>query len=660
MGLLQDIKDTVFDTIQKSMSTVFKDTAKEIFEDLKNFDNMSSSIARTMGQTRDVSTQIRMAFGEAYQSVALLGGKLEDVKDIQESIISITNRNLILNSQAYDKIFAATQVTNKSAGELIETYKDIGVSIYDMTTNVQKSVDVVRQFGVNISKTYEQIVRHTEMMNKYNFENGVEGMAKMAAKAVALRVDMRDTFNFAEKVLNPEGAIEMANAFQRLGVGTSQLLDPLKLMDLSMNDPEELQNQLAKMTEQFTKFNSETGRFEILPGAKRMLRELETATGINYKELTRMSMASAELSDKLSKIRMPDFVKPEQREMIANMAEFSKKAGGYVIQVQTKDDKGTITGTKEKLVTELSKEDIETFAEQSKSKDIIDLTKESTSYQNQMLNELRGIKAAITGGVAISPEGQKLLQTMGEFTTTAGKLLNDRIKPQKVSGNIDKMSDFVKDLSTGGISMRQLLDGAGAAFQNAGTSINNFASDLKTALETNKKFMNAYGADLIQNFDKIMRWMATTAQNASTGQNLPTPIPRQDLIVTSDGVFEPSKDDVIAAFKQGGIISETVQNVTTSELPNTTALIDAMSKIMVNNQPNVPTNNSTQSEMSVKFEPLEIKITSDGNMEQLRIELQRNPELGQLIARNVQKVLSDSMKSELTVKNYSGKPQSIA
>jgi hypothetical protein len=64
--------------------------------------------------------------------------------------------------------------------------------------------------------------------------------------------------------------------------------------------------------------------------------------------------------------------------------------------------------------------------------------------------------------------------------------------------------------------------------------------------------------------------------------------------------------------------------------------------------------------MTVKFEPLELKITADGNMEQLKIELQRNPEIGQLITRNIQKILTDSFKSELSVKNYSAKPQSIA
>jgi len=39
----------------------------------------------------------------------------------------------------------------------------------------------------------------------------------------------------------------MSAALQRLGVTQSELLDPLRLMDLSINDPGELQNQLVQM-----------------------------------------------------------------------------------------------------------------------------------------------------------------------------------------------------------------------------------------------------------------------------------------------------------------------------------------------------------------------------------------------------------------------------
>ena len=64
--------------------------------------------------------------------------------------------------------------------------------------------------------------------------SSVEGLAKMAATTAALRVDMGTIMGVVDKAFDPEGAIKMASAFQRLGVTQSELLDPLKLMNMSM------------------------------------------------------------------------------------------------------------------------------------------------------------------------------------------------------------------------------------------------------------------------------------------------------------------------------------------------------------------------------------------------------------------------------------------
>ena len=109
-------------------------------------------------------------------------------------------------------------------------------------------------------------------MNQFTFQGGVEGLAKMAAQAVSLRINMDSTLNLANRLFDPENAIETAAAMQRLGATQSDLLDPLRLMDLAQNDPTELQNQIAEMSKQFVQLNKD-GNFEIMPGARRQLME---------------------------------------------------------------------------------------------------------------------------------------------------------------------------------------------------------------------------------------------------------------------------------------------------------------------------------------------------------------------------------------------------
>jgi hypothetical protein len=132
-------------------------------------------------------------------------------------------------------------------------------------------------------------------INKYGFENGVAGLAKMSAQAAGLRINMNEIFDFAESVFNPEGAVEMVSAFQRLGVAAGDLADPFRLMYLASEDTGELQNQVAKMTEKFTYFDEKTKQFKVFPNAKRDLREIENQTGIAYNDLDKMSDRSTKV-----------------------------------------------------------------------------------------------------------------------------------------------------------------------------------------------------------------------------------------------------------------------------------------------------------------------------------------------------------------------------
>jgi hypothetical protein len=83
----------------------------------------------------------------------------------------------------------------------------------------------------------KDVSANMEKMNRYQFDGGVAGLAKMAAQASMLRFDMAQTFSFADRMLTPENAINMASAFQRLGVTAGNLVDPFVLMNESINDP---------------------------------------------------------------------------------------------------------------------------------------------------------------------------------------------------------------------------------------------------------------------------------------------------------------------------------------------------------------------------------------------------------------------------------------
>lgn len=337
--------DDLIESIKKSLGGFVKDLGEslssqldptKIAKTITEVDNAAVNIAKSFGQGRENVLGLSQAMAGAVREVTLLGGGFQQIADIQQRVSQGLGRNIILTTESFEKLYAAQKVSGENAETIVTSFKNAGFSAYQASSQMENVVNVARTMGVNAQAVSQKVLENMDALNKYNFAGGVEGLSKMAAQATSLRINMHDTLAFAEKVFDPEGAIEVAAAMQRLGVANSELLDPLRLMDLSQNDPAELQNQLTKMTEKFVQLN-EKGQFEIMPGAKRQLRELESAMGLPSGQLAKMAIGAKELDEKLKKINFAGFNFDEgTRNTIAQMAEMGKD-GQFKIAVEGKE-----------------------------------------------------------------------------------------------------------------------------------------------------------------------------------------------------------------------------------------------------------------------------------------------------------------------------------
>jgi hypothetical protein len=362
-------------------------------------------------------------------------------------------------------------------------------------------VDIAAQSGVNAQKVSSAVLQNMDSLSKYNFEGGVSGLAKMAAQAAMLRIDMKTTLGFAEKVFDPEGAIEMAAAMQRLGVTQSSLLDPLKLMDLAQNDPAELQNQMAEMGKSFTQLN-EKGQFEIMPGAKRQMRELEKAMGLPAGELAKMSLASAELEDKMSKIRFPELpeLDEDKQKMIANMAEMG--AGGkYEVQVTDPETGKTVA----KAIDELNAKDVANLEKMANTapKTMEELAKEQLSTLESIAADIKSL--ADKPGLALA--GSKSMTGVQKYTraatTSARKVLSPKELDSKnlrgtIDTGIDRSLDTLKRLTDGEIT-------AAEARKEVGENLSKLNTLIKSAFQTGMNIAKEEGEKLNKDFPNVAR-----------------------------------------------------------------------------------------------------------------------------------------------------------
>lgn len=426
-GVLQE-----FGAIKSALSSYLP---TGIFQITSELDKFSSNINKSFGQGRELSREIKTTITDAVKGVESLGGDLDKTAQVQLDVSRTLGRNVILQSNSFKDLYAAQQITGKGAGELVSAFKNIGISTYQVAENTQTIFNVSRALGVNAQAVTGVVLQNIDAINKYNFQGGVEGLARMAAQATSLRIDMNTTLGFAEKVFDPEGAIKMASAFQRLGVAQSDLLDPLRLMDLSQNDPAELQKQISQMTQQFVQLGK-SGRFEIAPDGMRTLRELSKETGIAYNELTKMALGTSEMNRKLQEIKFPDVFTEDQKQMIMNMTEMGP-GGVYTLKVDGKE-----MGVNEAM--KLFQEDkgkMDKFMEASKPKDVADLAYQQLTVSQQML---AGINEMVKGRLAYpiaSSEGMNELitalpQTIKSMSKSFGEMSS--ISTQNIREIMDK------------------------------------------------------------------------------------------------------------------------------------------------------------------------------------------------------------------------------
>ena len=390
-------------------------------------------LANAMGIGKARIGEMRTTIADAIPEMLKLGMSTTDAFKVLEDVPTSLGVNTTMSTEALREMGAAAQVSKVNAGELAKEFKGVGMSLYDVGDRMAEVANYAKSVGVNVGAVSKSVVDNLYKMNLYNFDNGVKGLAKMAANAASLGVTMDHVQTVTDKVFNPEGAIEMAAGLQRLGVSSSALLDPLKAMDLSMNDPEQLQKEIGNIAKEFSSFNKETGKFEIMPGSKRRLMEVAKEMGIPAKELANMSIKASEFDMKMSKIKFPSLAASEEdKTLIANMSQM--KGGEAFVQI-----KNDTTGKMDEInVSKLTADQITKLKEQQ-----ADENKTIEELAVDQLNVLQSIDAKTGSAVVATQFGKATAPAMDRFYNTMNVVREESVKMVTTGVNTGKVREAV-------------------------------------------------------------------------------------------------------------------------------------------------------------------------------------------------------------------------
>jgi hypothetical protein len=405
-------------------------TIKDIdfVESQKALAEYSNKVLGAFTQTRGRISEIQTTITDTIPGVRRLGGDLKDVSAIISEVALESRRNVIANSEQVESLYAASQVLGLSAQVLSKSFLDVGMSIESIPETLEESVNYVRSIGGNAKTVFTDVQKNMEQMNRYQFEGGVLGLTKMAAQASMLRFDIATTFKFADDLLDPDRAIEVAAAFQRLGVTAGNLVDPFQLMNMSINDPSGLQDSIVEISKQFTEFDEETKTFKINPQGVLTLREIGKQAGLDAKELSKMGLAAAELDRRLSQISPSLKIKEEDKQYLANISSMNE-GGDY--EVKFRDDQGK---EQIKKLSEISQTEFDKLIKQQKDGDktVQQLQTDQLRLDEILGNNVAAIKAVVVGGALTADPLLKMNQALREVTTDALEVINKKFESDDV------------------------------------------------------------------------------------------------------------------------------------------------------------------------------------------------------------------------------------
>jgi len=443
----QAVKATDFSALSTELDktlkrmTDLKEGASAVFSMFQDLIIQSEELNKTFVGGRLRIQEMQKAINDAAPDVVRLGGTYEDVSKTISEIAAGTRTQIVASTKDVRELFAAGEIIGTSVLKIVDAFDKVGISYDNIAENLADSISYVQGIGQNAKVVMQSVVANTEQLSRFNFANGVQGLTKMAAQASMMRFDMGKTFDFAEKMLDPEAAIEMSSAFQRLGVSVGNLTDPLSLVNQSLTDPSGLQNSLINMTKQFTYFDEQTRSFKINPQGILTMRELANATGISAAELRKTALAAAEMDAKLAKINTTGLnfdVSDENKMLIANVARMGE-GGEY--EVSIKDDRGNEYQQK---LTELTETEFKRLIEQQSKapKTIEEIQQSQLNTAELMLGEIKGLRETMSTAFFNLPNVQSSIESTTKLTRESMGAFQ---KVMETSGFRERLSNIRKE-----------------------------------------------------------------------------------------------------------------------------------------------------------------------------------------------------------------------
>jgi hypothetical protein len=557
------------------------------------------TVIQQLGQVgilqRQSTSNIRQAAIESERYGVTASETLDMVMQLSQQIgrISIINEDDIARAGIFAKNLG---VSNDAVAKMVHQFDIMGVGLGSAIDKGNEMAQVARNMGVNMKSFMNEITDNMGMMNTMNFADGVQGFARMTAQATKLGLKMSTVQTMADKVMDPEGAIDLAANLQVLGGAMGDLADPMKMMYMATNDAEGLQEAIVNVGKDLATVMDD-GSIGFSGTALRQLKALSEATGIQRDELAGMIKMQKKFEMMENQMDISIFgtgkKAKEMQEFVTSMAtmgedqKFEIELPGLG-KVSLEDLTSKHMGVLEKQMAVNNKTEKEVAKEQTDLLETIARTIVSSNlaagvgmmegtqwdkFQNALVNDLDGVMETFNNNA------QEVSKGFGEIAQVGLK-------------------------SVTGTDIPSFLNAMNVGTQGVGTGIDYFGSMITTGQqamiqESERAFEVQQGTVNIEGKSTVN--VNGTAVNDETWPADGTP----KAVLTSTGAYVTSPADTLSAVNlSAGPRASDLTPITTSN------------------------SNTTPSTINLKLDssPIPLRLTGVGDMGNLNIaNILRNP-----------------------------------
>jgi hypothetical protein len=434
-----------------------------ILKQLKLESDLHNQINEGMSLTGKLSEAFRNSLIDTLPQAARLGYDIGNITEMMLTLTENSGKFNIIAQNTLERGFNTARAFGMTLPQLATAFSEfekVGLGASDALDRINTAGLESASLGLNAKKTTTDLRDNLGKLNEYGFKNGIQGLNSMVQKSIEFRMNMAETFKVADKVMNPDSAIELTANMQMLGGAVGDLNDPLKLMYMATNNVEGLQDAIQGAASTLATYNTEQKRFEITGANLRRGKEMASQLGISYSEFAKGAIAAQERLMATDTLLARGFnIDDKEKEFLTNLASMKDGEMQIVIPKSLQESLGKDLGKNELKLSELSDAQVtilKQYQDQLEGKTPADMAQDMFTETQKIANNTASAAQALTTGTKRISFGKKddlsdginpiikLIKAVGTLRETQAEISKDpnyiEGQSKKAMGLIDKVT----------------------------------------------------------------------------------------------------------------------------------------------------------------------------------------------------------------------------